>query len=102
MFRSLVKLFNKGEIDNTQYIIAKRMVDLRNLLGFSVVTPKGIIGAVEDFAVEEPQNKAVFIIINTNDLFMENNLLVSLDYINKIDFDKRYLYLTKTIDEIRS
>lgn len=77
------------------------MFDLRELLGFSIVTPKGIIGVAEDFAVEESTQKAIFIIVNTNEVFSEHNLLVGTEYIKYVDFENNYLHLTKTIDEIR-
>ncbi len=101
MFRSLVKLCNDGVEISTKEIFGEKLVDLWELLGFSIVTPKGIIGEVEDFAVEEPSQKAVFIIINTNEMFSEQNLLVGTEYIEYVDFEKQYLHLSKTIDEIR-
>jgi sporulation protein YlmC with PRC-barrel domain len=102
MFRSLVKLCNSGEEINTKETFGDKMIDVRELLGFSIVTPKGIIGEVADFAVEEPSRKAIFVIVNTNKVFSEHNLLVGTEYIEYVDFEKQYLHLTKTIDEIRS
>ncbi len=102
MFRSLVKLCNSGEVINTKETLGDKVIDVRELLGFSIVTPKGIIGEVADFAVEEPSQKAIFIIVNTNKVFSEHNLLVGTEYIEYVDFEKHYLHLSKTIDEIRT
>jgi len=63
MFRSLVKLYNRGVAIDTSETFEGSLIDLVELLGFSIVTPKGIIGAVEDFAVDEPSQRAVFIIV---------------------------------------
>lgn len=102
MFRSLIKLFEKDQEAKNKDFIGGELVVITDLLNFYVVTPKGIIGQVADFGIEEQTDRAEFVIINTKELFSEENLLVRTEFIKRIDFEKMYLYLSKTIDEIRT
>lgn len=90
MMRSLKKILKCPEKFNS-YL---------ETIGFTVVTPKGIIGKVTDFIFNESSNELEYLIVDTEDIFPEQNLLVHTGHIRTIDRLKAWLYLSITIDDI--
>ncbi|MFP4563588.1 MAG: PRC-barrel domain-containing protein [Spirochaetia bacterium] len=78
-----------------------QFISTQDFLGMSVLTPKGMIGEVEDLVIEDDSFELRFIIVDSAQIFSEKNLLVNADSIERIDPAGKAVVLSETIDDIR-
>lgn len=76
-------------------------ISTQEILGMSVLTPKGMIGEVEDLVIEDDSFELRFLIVDSAQIFSEKNLLVDTGSIERIDLGHKSIILSETIDEIR-
>ena len=79
----------------------EQYISSREILGMSVLTPKGMIGEVEDLVIEDDTFELRFLIIDSAQIFSEKNLLVDAGSIERMDPANNAVILSQTIDEIR-
>ena len=93
---------SSGTGANYYYLPAQTTATVQeNILGYQVVSPAGIIGLADDLIVDEDTREIVALIVDTMNIFPENNLLVPSQAISAVDSADSYLYVTLTVREIR-
>lgn len=91
----------KVPVSDPANFFPNRCVSTQELLGMSVITPKGMIGEIEDLVVEDENLEVRFLIVDSEQIFSEKNLLVRAGSIERIDIANHAVILSETIDEIR-
>lgn len=79
----------------------EQYISTQEIIGMSVLTPKGMIGEVEDLVMEDDSFELRFLIVDSAGIFSEKNLLVNAGSIRRIDLTGRSVVLSESIDEIR-
>jgi uncharacterized protein YrrD len=103
MFRSVKKILHNENITAGVFLNEKSdWLFSTDFIGFAVVTPYGLIGWIEDYLIDADTGEVGFLVIDTQGIFPERNLLMPAETITQIDRERKLFHADTSIHEIRN
>jgi hypothetical protein len=75
---------------------------VKEVTGYSIQASDGEIGHVDDFVVDEDSWAIFYLVVKTRNLLPGKNVLVSVNWSDKIDWAKRNVYVTLSIEAVKN
>lgn len=72
------------------------------VIGYSIQATDSEFGYVEDFILEEDTWRIRYIVVNTKSFWFGKKILISPNWITKVDWDTRKVYINLSKDKIKS
>ncbi|CQR47515.1 PRC-barrel domain protein [Paraliobacillus sp. PM-2] len=72
-----------------------------SFFGYRVEASDGEIGHVSDFVIDDENWKIYYIVVNTNDPLASDHILLSTDWINKVEWASQKVFIDLTKDQFK-